>query len=122
MTDEFGEPELDLDAAIADATLREALADLPESGVDVGDGPDRIAMIEGLITAGWPDDAPPTMAELADDPGFADFMAAVGPGDESGPDAVAEQHNDHGDTSDDWYHADPGTGTPDLPDSSHDDG
>jgi hypothetical protein len=128
--DEYGDPEVDLDAAIADSTLREALGELPEPGA--GDGPPagRVEAIEALIESAWPDGTAPTVAELADDPGFADFMAAVGAGYDGGldvaevaNDSTTDGHHHHdADTSFDWQHADPGFDAGVLPDSAHDDG
>ena len=94
MADEYGDPELDLDAAMADAELRELLGDIP-SAPPVGDAGDRAASIEALIGAAWPDGRPPTVEELAADPENNAFMEAMGANEAGDADAV-ESDGDSG--------------------------
>lgn len=72
MTDEYGDPEIDLEAEMADAVLRDLLSDIP---ADAGAGPDRASMIEVAIATAWPEGTPPTLDELAQDPDFDAVMA-----------------------------------------------
>lgn len=79
MTDEYGDPEIDLEAEMADAVLRDLLSDFP---ADVVADPDRVSMIEIAIATGWPDGMPPTVEELAHDPDFSVVMGiSEDPGD-----------------------------------------
>lgn len=119
MIDDDGDPELDLDAAIAEEELRElfAAAPLADPGAVNQDIP--ALSIADLIAQGWPDGMPPTVEELAADPGYAEFLAAVGEEYDSGTDAdavipqpdTAEHHGFH-DTFSDSDH-DPGWGSSD---------
>lgn len=79
VVDEYGDPELDLDAAMAEAELRDRLAhEWPVPAPDADDAADRAEAVADVIALAWPDGTPPSVDELARDPGFADFMAAMG--------------------------------------------
>jgi hypothetical protein len=63
--DYAGDPSVDLDAAIADAVLRELLGTVPAAVNPRGPGDEhRAAVIEAVIAAAWPDSTPPTVDEL----------------------------------------------------------
>ncbi len=94
MVDEYGDPEVDLDAAMADAVLRELLGDIP-SAPPVGDAGDPAASIEALIAAAWPNGTPPSVEELAADPENSAFMEAMG-ADDAGDADVGESESDSG--------------------------
>jgi hypothetical protein len=107
VVDEYGDPEVDLDAAMADAVLHELLGDIPSEAF-VADAGDRAASIEALLAAAWPNGIPPTVEELAADPENSAFMEAMGT-DEAGDADVGES-----DAADDSGHDvsgdDPGSG------------
>jgi len=92
VADEYGDPEVDLDAATADAVLRELLGDIP-SEPQVADAGDRAAAIEALLAAAWPNGTPPTVEELAADPENSAFMDAMAT-DEAGDADVGESDAD----------------------------
>ncbi|MFF2113799.1 hypothetical protein [Rhodococcus koreensis] len=103
MVEEFGDPESDLDAAIADQELREVLTRISvEPAVVDPAGTDRAAVIEELIARAWPDGYPPTVDELAADPefaGVADVPDDADPDDSMGtPAGAVHLHpgDDHG--------------------------
>lgn len=94
MVDEYGDPEVDLDAAMADAVLRELLGDIPAEPA-VADVGDRAAAIEAVLAAAWPNGTPPSVEELAADPENSAFMEAMGTadaGDAVGSDADVASH------------------------------
>ncbi|MGW5153335.1 hypothetical protein [Rhodococcus koreensis] len=68
--DEYGDPELDLDAAIADDTLRELLATLPtgEDAAETFAGVDVYAEVQAAISVAWSEGRPPSPDEFATDP------------------------------------------------------
>jgi hypothetical protein len=72
VTDEYGDPEIDLEAAMADAVLRDLLGDVPVP--DSADDPDRASLIEVVLATAWPDGTPPAVEELEHDPDFDAVM------------------------------------------------
>jgi hypothetical protein len=95
VADEYGDPEVDLDAAMADAVLRELLGDIP-SEPSVADAGDRAAAIEALLAAAWPNGTPPTVEELAADPETSAFMEAMGAGEAGDADVDESDADDSG--------------------------
>lgn len=97
MSDEYGDPETDLDAAILDDTLRELFTDIPEE-VTVSEV-DSVAWIREAIEVAWPDGTPPSAQEAyADSEADTDF---------------------HTDLSNDWPHEPLDHGSDDA---THDEG
>ena len=118
VTDDFGDPDIDLEAATADADLRDLLSEVPASS----ENPDRGALIEVVIAAAWPGGTPPTAEELALDP---DFDAVIGiavdvddVAEVDGPDVGDGEADDVLGDADPWTQ-DPGW---DAPDGSDDQG
>lgn len=73
MSDDYGDPETDPEAAMADEILRDLLSDVPPDAVT---DPDQASMmIEVAMATAWPDGTPPSIDELAQDPDFDAVMA-----------------------------------------------
>lgn len=97
MTDDNGDPDVDLEAETADAALRNLLSDIP---ADAGVDPDRAAMIEVAIATAWPDGVPPTVDELAHDPDFDAIMTLAAVNDTDDFDAADDFDVPAGDPDD----------------------
>ena len=75
--------DLDFDAEMADAVLRDILGNVAESP----DDPKRAELIEVVMATAWPDGTPPTAEELASEPDFAAMMEIAGGTDDAVDDA-----------------------------------
>jgi hypothetical protein len=98
--DYAGDPSVDLDAAIADAVLRELLGAVPATVQPRGPGgEDRAAVIEAVIAAAWPAATPPNVDELNADIEYGLIAESWGPLDSEPFRAVAESEGTIGDHS-----------------------